>query len=250
VFILGKRILVQRRGRGSSVFRALSHRRKGKAKYLPLTEEEKNDKINFVIIDFVHERGRGLPLMLVRYDNGDECLLPAPEGVHVGQRCEQGVNASLEVGNVLPVSKIPEGIWICNVEKRPGDGGILCRASGTHALVRGHSKSGPNIQLPSKFSKTIHPNSRAMIGVISAGGRPDRPFLKAGLKRAFMRAKGHKAFPVVRGVAMNIVTHPHGGGSHQGPGGPTTVSRNAPPGKKVGLIAARRTGPRKGRIRR
>ena len=89
-----------------------------------------------------------------------------------------------------------------------------------------------------------------MIGIISAGGRPDRPFLKAGFKRSFMRAKGHKAFPVVRGVAMNIVSHPFGGGAHQGPGQPTTVSRNAPPGRKVGLIAARRTGPRRGRITR
>ncbi|MHA1967261.1 MAG: 50S ribosomal protein L2 [Candidatus Hodarchaeales archaeon] len=247
---MGKRILVQRRGRGSPVFRSLSHRRKGKARYLPLKEEELREKTHFTIIDFVHERGRGLPLMLVKYDNGDECFLPAPEGVSVGQKLEQGKDAALEVGNVLPIRNIPEGIWVCNVEMRPGDGGTLCRSSGTHGLIRSQTKDGTVIQLPSKRSKTIHNDSRAMIGVISAGGRPDRPFLKAGLKRAFMRAKGHKAFPIVRGCAMNIVTHPHGGGAHQGPGRPTTVSRNAPPGRKVGLIAARRTGPRRGRILR
>lgn len=247
---MGKKILVQRRGRGSPVFRALSHRRRGKARYLPLKEKELTDKISFTIVEFIHEMGRGLPLMLVQYEDGDECLLPAPEGVHVGQKCEQGVNAELEVGNIVPVNKIPEGVWICNIELKPGDGGALCRASGTHGQVRGQSKIGPSILLPSKYSREVHRNSRAMIGVISAGGRPDRPFLKAGLKRAFMRAKGHKAFPVVRGVAMNIVSHPHGGGAHQGPGQPTTVSRNAPPGRKVGLIAARRTGPRRGRIRK
>jgi large subunit ribosomal protein L2 len=247
---MGKRILVQRRGRGSPVFRSLSHRRKGKARYLPLTEEEQNDKIEFTIIDFVHERGRGLPLMLVKYDNGDECFLPAPEGVHVGQKLEQGENAAIEVGNIMPIRLIPEGIWICNVEMRPGDGGTLCRASGTHGQIRGQTKEGTVVQLPSRHDKTIHNDARAMIGVIAAGGRPDRPFLKAGLKRAWMRAKGHKAFPVVRGSAMNIVSHPHGGGAHQGPHRPTTVSRNAPPGRKVGLIAARRTGPRKGRIRK
>ncbi|NHJ00598.1 MAG: 50S ribosomal protein L2 [Candidatus Heimdallarchaeota archaeon] len=246
---MGKRILVQRRGRGTSVFRALSHRRKGRSRYLPLSEAEINDKLNFTIIDFIHERGRGLPLMLVKYSNGDESILPAPEGVYIGQNLEQGQKAALNVGNILPIGNIPEGIWICNIEMRPGDGGKLCRASGTHGQVKSHVKEGTIIQLPSRKMKTIHNNARAMVGVISGGGRPDRPFLKAGLKRAYMRAKGHKAFPVVRGVAMNIVTHPFGGGSHQGPGQPTTVSRNAPPGRKVGLIAARRTGLRRGRIR-
>jgi len=245
---MGKRILVQRRGRGSPVFRSLAHRRKGKARYLPLTEDERTGVIEYTIIDFVHERGRGLPLMLIKYDNGDESFLPAPEGVHVGQKLQQGEKALLQVGNIVPVRNIPESTWICNVEMRPGDGGTLCRSSGTHGQIQGQSKEGTVIQLPSRKIRTVHNDARAMIGVIAAGGRQDRPFLKAGLKRAFMRAKGHKAFPVVRGVAMNIVSHPHGGGAHQGPGGPTTVSRNAPPGRKVGLIAARRTGPRKGRI--
>ena len=244
---MGKRILVQRRGRGSPVFRSLAHRRKGKARYLPLTEDERNGVIEYTIIDFVHERGRGLPLMLIKYDNGDESFLPAPEGVYVGQKLQQGEKASLQVGNIVPVRNIPESTWICNVEMRPGDGGTLCRSSGAHGQIEGQSKEGTVIQLPSRKTKTIHNDARAMIGVIAAGGRQDRPFLKAGLKRAFMRAKGHKAFPVVRGAAMNAVSHPHGGGAHQGPGGPTTVSRNAPPGRKVGLIAARRTGPRKGR---
>jgi len=245
---MGKRILVQRRGRGSPVFRSLAHRRKGKARYLPLTEDERTGVIEYTIIDFVHERGRGLPLMLIKYDNGDESFLPAPEGVYVGQKLQQGEKALLQVGNIVPVRNIPESTWICNVEMRPGDGGTLCRSSGTHGQIQGQSKEGTVIQLPSRKIRTVHNDARAMIGVIAAGGRQDRPFLKAGLKRAFMRAKGHKAFPVVRGVAMNIVSHPHGGGAHQGPGGPTTVSRNAPPGRKVGLIAARRTGPRKGRI--
>lgn len=246
---MGKKILVQRRGRGSPVFRALSHRRRGKARYLPVKENEIEDHITFTIINIVHERGRGTPLMLVHYEDGNECFLPAPEGVHVGQRCVQGTNAPLEVGNVLPVYKIPEGIWVCNVEIRPGDGGALCRSSGTHGLIRGQSPTSTTIQLPSRHTRTVHRNGRAMIGLIAGGGRPDRPFLKAGLKRAFMRAKGHKAFPKVRGVAMSAVSHPHGGGAHQGPGQPTTVSRHAPPGAKVGLIAARRTGPRKGRDR-
>ena len=76
---MGKRILVQRRGRGSPVFRSLSHRKRGKARYLSITEKEIKDKIEFVIIDFIHERGRGVPLMLVKYEDGRECFLPAPD---------------------------------------------------------------------------------------------------------------------------------------------------------------------------
>ena len=215
-----------------------------------MKENEIENHITFTIIEFTHERGRGAPLMLVRYEDGTECFLPPSEGVHVGQKCLQGNTAPLEIGNILPIHKIPEGIWVCNVEMRPGDGGALCRSSGTHGLIRGHSSTDATLQLPSRRTRTVHRDARAMIGVIAGGGRPDRPFLKAGLKRAFMRAKGHKAFPKVRGVAMNAVSHPHGGGAHQGPGQPTTVSRHAPPGRKVGLIAARRTGPRKGRVKR
>jgi len=84
-----------------------------------------------------------------------------------------------------------------------------------------------------------------MIGIVAGGGRTDKPILKAG--RAHWKRKIRKnVWPRVRGVAMNPVEHPHGGGNHQHVGHATTVSRYAPPGKKVGLIAARRTGQQKG----
>ena len=81
----------------------------------------------------------------------------------------------------------------------------------------------------------------ATIGIVAGGGRPEKPFLKAGAVWHHTRPKARK-WPVVRGTAMNACSHPHGGGSHQSPGRPTTVSRHAPPGRKVGNIAARRTG--------
>ena len=100
------------------------------------------------------------------------------------------------------------------------------------------------VQLPSGTLKAFNPKCRATIGIVAGGGRPEKPFVKAGTKYHLTKAKGQH-WPIVRGSAMNAVSHPHGGGMHQSPGGPYTVKRNTPPGAKVGLIAARRTGRKK-----
>lgn len=81
----------------------------------------------------------------------------------------------------------------------------------------------------------------AQVGIVAGGGRTDKPILKAGRNAHKFKAKGNR-WPRVRGVAMNAVDHPHGGGNHQHLGMPGTRRRDAPPGQKVGLIAARRTG--------
>ena len=80
-----------------------------------------------------------------------------------------------------------------------------------------------------------------MIGILAGGGTGDRPFMRAGPAWRRKRSKGHK-YPIVRGVAQAVYVHPHGGGRHQHVGRSSTVSRNAPPGRKVGSIAARKTG--------
>lgn len=246
---MGKRILVQRRGRGiSSIFRASSHKRKGRAKYLPANPQESSDTISFDVIDLIHEPGRGGPLAIIRYESGKETHLPAVEGISCGRTYQQGSKASLEIGNVILLGKMPEGSLISNIELRPGDGGSLVRASGGYATIRSQTPDGTLLKLPSGQTKLLKKTCRATVGIIGGGGRTERPFLKAGKKWAAKRARGHK-YPQVRGCAMNIVSHPFGGGSHQGPHRPTVVSRNAPPGRKVGLIAARRTGRRKGRSR-
>lgn len=86
-----------------------------------------------------------------------------------------------------------------------------------------------------------------MVGVVAGGGRIDKPLMKAG--NAFWKHKAKRnAWPRVCGIAMNPVDHPHGGGNHQHVGHPTTVRRSAPPGQKVGLIAARRTGRLRGGV--
>ena len=143
----------------------------------------------------------------------------------------------------MPVNLLPEGTIVSNCEGKTGDRGSFARASGTSAVIIGHSEDGrkTRVRLPSGCRRTIPGYCRAMIGIVAGGGRTDKPILKAG--RAFHKYKAKRnKWPKVRGVAMNPVEHPHGGGNHQHIGHPSTVSRFAPPGAKVGLIAARRTG--------
>ncbi len=240
---MGKRILVQRRGKGSPTFRAPTHRRIGEVKYRPVTGDV---VFRGRIIELLHDPGRGTPVAKVKFEDGLEQLMLPAEGLAIGQEVEIGPNASLRIGNVLPLGRIPEGTPIFNIEGLPGDGGKFVRASGTYATILSHALDKTLVLLPSKKVREFNPNCRATIGIVAGGGRIEKPFVKAGKKYYLARAKGWK-WPRVRGVAMNPVSHPHGGGSHQHPGGPTTVSRNAPPGAKVGLIAARSTGRKKGK---
>ncbi|MGQ9720258.1 MAG: 50S ribosomal protein L2 [Candidatus Jordarchaeum sp.] len=241
---MGKRILVQRRGRGGSNFRAPSHKRKGKIKHCSIKKDK--EVIYGTIIELTHEPGRGAPLAKVRFEDGGEQLILVPEGAFIGQKIGYGSKAVLKLGNTLPLREIPEGTPIFNLEGTPGDGGKFVRSSGAYATVLSHSADKSMVRLPSNKIKAFNPNCNATIGVVAGGGRTDKPFIKAGNVYHLSKAKSWK-WPKVRGVAMNAASHPHGGGSHQHVGGPSTVSRNAPPGQKVGLIAARRAGRKKGK---
>lgn len=151
--------------------------------------------------------------------------------------------ASLSVGNILPVNSMPEGTIVSNCEGKLGDRGSFARASGTSAVIIGHSDDGKKtrVRLPSGTRKTVIGACRAMVGVVAGGQRTDKPLLKAA--NSWFKARGkRKNWPRVRGVAMNPVEHPHGGGNHQHIGHPSTVRRDTARGKKCGLIAARRTG--------
>jgi large subunit ribosomal protein L2 len=239
---MGKRILVQRKGHGNLWARSPSHRHAGQVKYRPLKKNEK--KVSFEVIDLIHSPGRGAPLAQVRYEDGSKGLWLPPEGIYEGQEFTQsktGYGIPLEVGNVMPLKKMPIGTLVFNIEGIPQDGGKFARASGVAAIVR--NKSGNKVQLlfRSKKTKWFHETCLATIGVVAGGGRTDKPFLKAGNKFHYVKSKAKK-WPIVRGVTMNASSHPYGGGAKQSPHKSTTTSRNAPPGRKVGQIAARRTG--------
>eukprot|EP00923_Selenidium_pygospionis_P056327 GHVN01098256.1.p1 GENE.GHVN01098256.1~~GHVN01098256.1.p1 ORF type:complete len:258 (+),score=37.81 GHVN01098256.1:81-854(+) len=244
---MGRVIRAQRKGKGS-VFRAHTHHRKGAAKLRKLDFAERKGFHRGLVKEIIHDPGRGAPLARVAFRNRyqfkmDKELMVAAEGMYTGQYVYCGTRADLTIGNVCPIGKMPEGTVVCQLEEKVGDRGKLAKTSGAYALIVGQSEDGKKtrVRLPSGQRRTLKSASRAMVGIVAGGGRCDKPLLKAG--NAFYKYKAkRKCWPKVRGVAMNPVEHPHGGGNHQHIGHPSTVSRYAPAGQKVGLIAAKRTG--------
>jgi len=239
------------KGKGS-VFRSHTHTRKGAAKHRTADFAERHGYIKGVVTDIIHDPGRGAPLAKVTFRNTrrfahQKELFVAAEGTYTGQFIYAGKKAQLVVGNIMPVSAMPEGSIICNVESKLGDRGTLAKASGEYCILIPHNlETGfSRIKLPSGAKKTIPSGCRATVGQVSGGGRCDKPLLKAGTAYHKYRVK-RNSWPKVRGVAMNPVEHPHGGGNHQHIGHSSTVRGDAPAGKKVGLIAARRTGRLRG----
>ena len=237
---MGRRIQGQRRGRGTPTFRAPSHRYKSDLSHRS-TEARDGDVIAGTVVDIEHDPARSAPVAAVEFEDGDQRLVLAPEGVGVGDEIQVGVTAAIEPGNTLPLAEIPEGVQVCNVEANPGDGGKFARASGVSAQLMAHDRNVTVVQLPSGDVRRLDPDCRATVGVVAGGGRTEKPFVKAGNKYHKMKSRGTK-YPRVRGVAMNAVDHPFGGGGRQHPGQPKSISRNAPPGRKVGDISSRRTG--------
>lgn len=235
---MGRRIQGQRRGRGGSTFQAPSHRYKADLSHRAV---EDTDTVSGEIIEIEHDPARSAPVALVAFEDGDQRYVLAPEGISVGEELQVGISAEIKPGNTMPLAEIPEGIPVCNVESRPGDGGKFARASGVSATLITHDRDAAVLQLPSGAVKRLDPRCRATIGVVAGGGRTEKPFVKAGNKHHKLRARGTK-YPRVRGVAMNAVDHPFGGGGRQHPGRPKSVSGDAPPGRKVGAISSRRTG--------
>ena len=236
---MGKRILAQRKGYGHLWARSPSHRHVGKVKYRPFKQGE--TELKFKVIDLLHSPGRGAPVAKIRYEDGIKNLWLPPEGIFIGDEFIQAKQGKVDVGNILPLKEIPLGTLVCNIEGTPQDGGKFARASGVAALIRDKAGNKVEVVFRSKKRKWFNENCLATIGVIAGGGRTDKPFMTAGAKHYYVQSKAKK-WPVVRGVTMNACSHPYGGGAKQSPHKPTTTSRNAPPGRKVGQIAARRTG--------
>jgi len=237
----------QRKGAGS-VFKSHNKHRKGAPKFRAIDFAERHGYIKGVIREIIHDPGRGAPLAQVvfrdpyKYKLRKELFLAA-EGMYTGQFVYCGKKATLQIGNVLPVGTMPEGTVVCNLEEKSGDRGRIARASGNYATVISHNPDTrkTRVKLPSGAKKVVPSTNRGMVGIIAGGGRIDKPILKAG--RAYHKYKAKRnCWPKVRGVAMNPVEHPHGGGNHQHIGHASTVRRDASAGRKVGLIAARRTG--------
>ena len=238
---MGKALRQQRRGKGGSTFEA---KHKGiKASYNSLDEKQRKDKVRAQVLDLVKESGRSSILALIGFEDGSTNHVIAAEGISVGQEIEFGKKAEANIGNVLPLERIPEGCPIFNIEEVPGDGGKAVKGTGVYGLIINRDKKGAYVKLPSGKTKQFKLESRATIGCSACGGRKEKPRIKAGNSFHFMAARS-RHYPRLRGVAMNASDHPFGGAQHHA-GKSKSTSRNAPPGRKVGSIASKRTGRKK-----
>jgi large subunit ribosomal protein L8e len=154
---MGRVIRAQRKGAAGAVFKSHTHHRKGPARFRALDYGERQGYLRGVVTDIIHDPGRGAPLArvtfrdTVRYKLRKE-LFVAAEGMYTGQSLYCGRRATVAIGNVLPLSQLPEGAVVCNVEQRVGDRGALARASGDYAIVISHNTdSGTTRQAHDRF---------------------------------------------------------------------------------------------------
>jgi large subunit ribosomal protein L2 len=229
---MGKRIIVRRRGKGTPMYRSPSHRHLAPA----ILPKLKSGRAR--VIDLDHDPGHTAPMAKLLWNDGRLRYVLAPEGIRVGDEVLMGEDAPIRSGNILPLAVIPEGTPIYHIEANPMDGGRFVKAGGTSATIISRGKE-VTIQLPSGQFKNLSPQCRAVVGIVSGGGRPDLPIGKAG-KKIHMNKSHAKIYPRVNGVSMNPVNHPHGGGNHPHIGKPSTVSRHAPPGRKVGRLSPKK----------
>ncbi|BCS90815.1 MAG: 50S ribosomal protein L2 [Candidatus Micrarchaeota archaeon] len=236
---MGKRLHQQRRGRGTNKYK----KKPGTFDIAP-SFKGIDGKTYGEVIDIIHHTGHTAPLMKVRLQDSKEIYLIAPEGIKTGDRIViNGDQEDASLGSVLELSKIPAGSFIYNIERIRGDGGTLVRSAGSTASIVSQTENTVTLALPSKKLITVSSRCRAQIGLVAGGGRYDMPFMKAGRKYYRMRAL-NRLWPKVRAVKMNAADHPFGGKTGD-KRKPHMSKRNAPPGRKAGMIAPRRTGRRK-----
>lgn len=238
-----KRLKTQARGKGGPIWLATKNgvAVSRYANFDPFSLEVLRGEV----VDLLNDPARSSVLAKILFDDGRKEFVIAAEGLMVGQKIEHGINAKTEIGNIKTLGSCPEGCPVFNIEKFPGDGGSLVRASGGYALILSKDEKTGKVfvKMPSGKIKEFEPNVKATIGLVGAGGRKDKPLVKAGKKYHAKHAK-HKKYPIVRAISKNAKDHPFGGGNHH-PGKSKSTSRWAPPGRKVGDIASSRTGRRK-----
>ena len=244
---MGKRIIQQARGHGSLTYRSPGHRFVAKPMHRSLDEKEIKGIVNGIVKDIIKCPGHYAPLAKILYEDNRASYIIAAEGLRLNQEISSGSLAAVKPGNALPLKNIPEGTSIYNIEGQPGDRGKFVRTSGVFARVISKIGRKVIVKLPSQKRKEFSPECRAVIGTIAGSGRTEKPIFKAGNSWHKMKAR-NKLYPRTAAGAMNATDHPFGSGR----GGPTYGGRassiapkNAPPGRKVGMLRPRRTGRKK-----
>ena len=204
------------------------------------------DGVPAEVVAVEYDPNRSARIALIRYQDGEKSYILAPLGLKAGDTVHNGLGNEPNVGNCMPLANIPPGTPIHNIEMRPGKGGQLCRSAGVSATLNAREGKWAQITLPSGEVRRVHSACRATIGALSFPEHSSINLGKAGRKRW----KGRR--PHVRGVAMNPIAHPMGGGEGRSSGGrhpcsPTGVlakggkTRNPRKTSKKAIIRRRRS---------
>ncbi len=184
-----------------------------KQKYRIIDFKRNKHDIPAIIKTIEYDPNRSAYIALAVYKDGEKRYIIAPEGIKVGQEILSGEKIAPEVGNTLPLSNMPLGSVIHNIELKPGKGGMICRSAGSYAQLSGKDGKYVIVKLPSGETRMILGTCLATIGTVSNGEHSLVRMGKAGANRW----KGRR--PRVRGVVMNPVDHPMGGGEGRASGG-------------------------------
>ncbi len=193
------------------------------------------DGIPGVVERIEYDPNRSAHIALIKYADGERRYILAAKGLEQGSPVMSGEEAAIKPGNALPIRSIPVGTVIHNIEMKPGKGGQLVRSAGGAAQLAARDGAYATVRLRSGEMRRVHTECRATIGEIGHGEHNLRKFGKAGV----MRWRGIR--PTVRGVAMNPVDHPHGGGEGKTSGGRHPVSPWGKPTKGAKTRGNKRT---------
>lgn len=187
------------------------------------------DNMNATVERIEYDPNRTAFIALIKYDDGLKSYIIAPQKLQSGDNISSGIEVDIKTGNCLPLRNIPIGTIIHNIEMKPGKGAQIARSAGTYAQLVGKDINMALVKLRSGEVRMVSSNCRATIGAVS---NPDQQNIMIG-KAGRSRWLGIK--PSVRGVAMNPVDHPHGGGEGKTSGGrhPVTPWGKCTKGKKT-----------------
>ena len=207
-------------GRNNQGKITVRHRGGGaKKKYRIIDFKRNKDGIAATVVGIEYDPNRTANIALICYEDGEKAYILAPEGLKDGMKVMNGPEAEVRVGNCLPLSEIPVGTQIHNIELYPGKGGQLVRSAGNSAQLMAKEGKYATLRLPSGEMRMVPIICRASVGVVGNGDHSLINVGKAGRKR-------HMGFrPTVRGSVMNPNDHPHGGGEGKkgiGRPGPST----------------------------
>jgi large subunit ribosomal protein L2 len=206
-------------GRNNYGRKTARHRGGGhKQRYRTIDFRRTKDGVPAKVAAVEYDPNRNCRILLLHYVDGEKAYVLAPAGVQVGDRLQSGQGAEIRAGNALPLRYIPVGTTVHNIEIKPGGGGRMARSAGTSVQLVAKEGDYATLRLPSTEMRRIPIDCRATVGVV---GNADAELIKIG-KAGRNRWKGVR--PQTRGVAMNPVDHPLGGGEGKSSGGRHPVS--------------------------